>query len=89
MTAAKAWSYNRLGNLLASKGQTLRAAFRLLEDPTQYCFHPTMADWHAILGQIPPIHKYFEDTTPYHGISAARQATAAQGQVPPWRFGKD
>lgn len=86
MTAAKAWSYNRLGNLLASKGQTLRAAFRLLEDPVQYCFHPTMADWHAILGQIPQVHRYFDDDAAQHGPTPRTQRMG--GQVPPWRVAR-
>jgi hypothetical protein len=89
MNAARVNSYNRLGTLLDQKGPMLTALLKTLcTEPASRLNHLTV-DWYAILGQIPPIHKYFEDTTPYHGISAARHANAAQGQVPPWRFGKD
>lgn len=89
MNSARVISYNRLGNLLDQKGPMLTQLLKKLCTEASSRLHPMTVDWYAILGQIPPVHRYFEDTTPYHGISASRQASAAQGQVPPWRFGKD
>lgn len=89
MNSARVLSYNRFGNLLDQKGPMLTRLLKELCTEASSRLHPMTVDWYSILGQIPPVHRYFEDTTPYHGISSARQASAAQGQVPPWRFGKD
>lgn len=89
MSAARVTSYASLGRLLASKEPALRAVLRtVMADETARQLHVLTVDWHAILGQVPPVHRHFEDTTPWTGLSEARRA-AAEGRVPPWRFGRE
>jgi len=59
----------------------------LCTDEPAKLLDPLIVDWHGILGQIPTVHRHFDDPSPYHGLSEARRATA-DGRVPPWRFGR-
>lgn len=90
VNSSKAWSYQRLGNLLGEHGAALAAIFRSLSDEGRTRFDPYVIDWYAILGQMPQVHRYFDDAQtssgPRPGATAARRA--AQGQVPPWRVGR-
>ena len=89
MSAARVTSYASLGQLLANKESILRAALRTVtKDETARQLNRLTVDWHAILGQVPPVHRHFEDTSPWTGLSEARRA-AAEGRVPPWRFGRE
>ena len=91
VNSSKAWSYNRLGNLLGEHGAALARIFRGLADEGRARFDPFIIDWYAILGQMPQVHRYFDDSQtsagPGGGAPAARRA-AQQGQVPPWRVGR-
>jgi hypothetical protein len=86
--AAKSASYNRLGNLLGERSATLSAVFRQLRDPLTATFHVLLVDWYGILGQIPQVHRYFDDDAAMHagrGATARARAGGGDGQVPPWR----
>lgn len=86
INASKAWSYNRLGNLLAEKSDVLRLAFQEIETHVIPTMHPLLVDWHTILGQMPQVHRYFDDSAA-HNTSRMRR-TAHGGQVPPWKFAR-
>ena len=86
INSARVSSYNKLGTLLDQKGPMLTKLIKDLCIPANNLLHPLTVDWYDILGQTPPVHRYFEDTTPYQGLTAARQMNAAQGQIPPWKF---
>lgn len=85
INAARVSSYNRLGALLDQKSVMLTKLIKELCAPSSNLLHSMTVDWYDILGQTPPVHRYFEDTSPYQGITAARQMNAAQGQLPPWK----
>jgi hypothetical protein len=91
VNSSKAWSYNRLGNLLGEHGAALARIFRGLADEGRARFDPFIIDWYAILGQMPQVHRYFNDSQtsagPGGGAAGGRRA-AGQGQVPPWRVGR-
>ena len=91
VSGAKIWSYNRLGDLLGEKIATLHKIFREMDDPLHTAFHPLLVDWHGILGQIPHVHKYFDDDAAQHGGGAASKVgrrSGGAGQVPPWRVAR-
>jgi hypothetical protein len=88
--AARSASYNRLGNLLGEKSATMQGVFRELRDPLAAAFHVLLADWYAILGQIPQVHRYFDDDAAMHaGRGGSRRGGAGDGQVPPWRASRE
>lgn len=88
VTGAKIWSYNRMGNLLGQKAATLNAIFRRLDDPMTAAFDPLLLDWHGILGQIPQVHRYFDDDAAQHAGVGKTARSSGAGQVPPWRAGR-
>jgi hypothetical protein len=86
INSSKAWSYNRLGNLLGEQGAPLARIIRGLAHD-QFDIHAV--DWYSVLGQMPEVHRYFDDTQTSATASAGATARrAAQGQVPPWRVGR-
>ena len=87
MNAARINSYKRLGTLLDEKGAVLVQVMRELCTEPAYYMHPLTVDWYDILGQMPPVHRYFDDPSPYQGISESRLAGMGP-QDPPWRFGR-
>jgi hypothetical protein len=88
MAAARVTSYASLGTLLADKEEALTQALtEACASQAASMLHPLTVDWYDVLGQAPPVHRYFEDPTPYQGLSDMRRATA-EGRVPPWRFGR-
>ena len=58
--AAKINSYKRLGTLLDSKWQILADILRDLSTQSAYYMHLLTVDWYDILGQVPPVHRYFD-----------------------------
>jgi hypothetical protein len=89
VSGAKIWSYNRLGNLLGEKISTLQTIFREMETLENVAFHPLLVDWYSILGQIPHVHKYFDDDAAQHAGAASRVGrSSGAGQVPPWRVAR-
>lgn len=88
VTGAKIWSYNRLGNLLGEKTATLNAIFRSMNNPLAAAFNPLLLDWYGILGQIPQVHKYFDDDAAQHAGANRIARSSGAGQVPPWRVGR-
>jgi hypothetical protein len=82
---ARAWSYTKMGNMLGAKQDVLLRLFRMLRDPAHYWLHPTIVDWHGIMGQIPQVHKYFDDEAAQSGPAPRMQNG---GIVPPWRFAR-
>lgn len=92
MTSARVTSYSSLGTLLATNERELHDTLKRLcreevDDGADFHLHPLIVDWHGILGQIPTVHRHFQEPTSYTGLSAARRATA-EGRVPPWRIGR-
>lgn len=85
ISAARAWSYSRMGNALAAKSHTLTRFFRDMQDLAHYWFHPALIDWYGIMGQIPQVHRYFDDEAAQNGPPPRIQNG---GVVPPWRFAR-
>lgn len=85
ISAARAWSYNRMGNALAEKQHTLTRFFQGMRELATYFFHPVLIDWYGIMGQIPQVHRYFDDEAAQNGPAPRIQNG---GVVPPWRFGR-
>jgi hypothetical protein len=87
VTAYRAMSHKRFGDLLALKLPVLTEAFqRLGRDTHDRYFDPLVVDWHAILGQMPQTHRYFNNTSAVQGlIKRSRRNGANDGaHVPPW-----
>ena len=85
ISAARAWSYNRMGNALAAKRPILNQFFHSISDLANFWFHPTLIDWYGIMGQIPQVHRYFDDEAAQNGPAPRMQNG---GIVPPWRFAR-
>lgn len=88
-SAARVASYKRFGDLLNEKMGVLRTFFSdVLADAHAKWFHPYLVDWHAILGQMPQVHRYFSNAGA--GLFPAKRGRnpAARDHVPPWKFGK-
>jgi hypothetical protein len=88
VSMARAASHKRMGDLLGDKMIALSAFFQTLSDPHERCFHAYVTDWHAILGQMPQVHKFFDNGALLRGLTQRVQRAAnAADHVPPWRFG--
>ena len=89
VTAYRAASHKRLGDLLGRKMPELAQLFLDLANPHNRRFHPLIIDWHAILGQLPQVHKYFKNSAAIQGlIQRARRNGNDAAHVPPWRAGR-
>jgi hypothetical protein len=87
VTAYRAMSHKRFGDLLALKMPVLAAVFQDLGSGLHNrMFDPLIADWHAILGQMPQTHRFFNNSSTVQGlIRRARRNGANDGaHVPPW-----
>jgi hypothetical protein len=88
VSMARAASHKRMGDLLGDKMIALSAFFQTLSDPHERWFHAYVTDWHAILGQMPQVHKFFDNGALLRGLTQRVQRAAnAADHVPPWRFG--
>ena len=87
VAAYRAASHKRFGDLLGTKMNDLRALFNLLGESTHARhFDQTVVDWHAILGQMPHVHRFFQNSTMVQGLlKRARRDGADAAHVPPWR----
>lgn len=83
----RAVSHKRFGDLLAIKMQELRDTFALLgSHKHSQLFHPLVVDWHAILGQMPQTHRFFQNDSLVQGLlQTTRRNGADSAHVPPWR----
>lgn len=89
VNAYRAISHKRLGDLLGRKMPELTQLFLDLADQHERWFHPQIVDWHAILGQLPQVHRYFKNSAAVQGlIRRARRNGADAAHVPPWRAGR-
>lgn len=87
--AARISSYKRFGVFLENNWHTLtRAVSPQGMSLGELLLHPLRVDWYDILGQMPPIHRYFEETPSFQGVSG-RQADVDGGVLPPWLFSRD
>ncbi len=85
----KALSYNRLAQFLASKSGLIGEAVKqVLAGDHEYAFHPLVVDWYGIAGQMPAVHKRFEDTPGMLGLLGTGRRGQAGALVPPWRVGR-
>jgi hypothetical protein len=88
-STARAASYKRMGDLLGRKLPDLLPLFREFSDPHSRLFHPLLVDWHAILGQMPQVHRFFANTSNINSIvKRARRSADAAAHLPPWRVGR-
>jgi hypothetical protein len=84
---SRAASHRRMGDLLGSKTALLRRIFLELSQPHKRNLHVLIVDWHSILGQMPHVHRYFENSTVLQGlIKRARRQGPDPAYVPPWRI---
>ena len=89
VSAYRAVSYKRFGDLLADKLPALRRTFQLMLQPEHRRFHPLVVDWHAILGQMPQVHRYFQNTSLVQGLyKRARRSADDDAHIPPWDIGR-
>ena len=88
MGAARVASYKKLGTLLAERSSVLKDALAELCTPAAFYLHPWTVDWYDILGQIPSVHRYFEDPSQYKGISERGRGGNFDSDMPPWLFGR-
>jgi hypothetical protein len=86
--AARVTSYKRLGNLLEEKGALLAEILQTLCQESSFYLDPWTVDWYNILGQMPTVHRYFDDPGQYQG-SSSRMRNELDNQLPPWLYGRD
>lgn len=84
----RAISNKRFGDLLAAQMLQLQNVFlRLSENLHHQLFDVLIVDWHAVLGQMPQTHRFFQNDSLVKGLlrQAARRTGADAAHVPPWR----
>lgn len=86
--AARIASYKRFGGFLETNWRTLTRAIADGCSETGQYLHPLTVDWYDILGQMPPIHRYFDEPPSFQGVSD-RQNDVDGGVLPPWLFSRD
>jgi hypothetical protein len=89
VSAARATSYKRMGDLLGAKMTVLSAYFQTLEgNMHNRAFDVYVVDWYEILGQMPQVHRFFDNLSMMPGVKRSRRNPDAADHVPPWKFGK-
>lgn len=73
----------RLMEDLSGRRERFRQLFARLADPAAVLFDPLVVDWHAIVGQLPMAHKYFQRGT--ENLAMRFRATTALES--PWLQG--
>ena len=86
--AARITSYKRFGTLLEDRDTELQAAIRILCEERQYYLHEWTVDWYDILGQMPPVHRYFDEAPAFQGV-ASRMIGDDGDMLPPWLVARD
>jgi hypothetical protein len=86
--AARIASYKRFGGFLETNWRTLGDAIREGGSLPGRYLHALTVDWYDILGQMPPIHRHFEEVSSFQGMSE-RQSDVDGGVLPPWLFSRD
>lgn len=86
--SARITSYKRFGGFLETHWRTLTQAIREITSDADHCLKPLGVDWYDILGQMPPIHRYFDEPHSFQGV-ADRQNSMDGGVLPPWLFSRD
>ncbi len=82
----RALSHKRFGDLLAAKASILRETFaRLGTTMHARLFDPAIVDWHTILGQMPVVHRLFQNTSVNQGLLRRVATNHGAAHVPPWR----
>lgn len=87
---ARVASYKRFGIFLESHWHLLARELvgGMTGNNQQGYLQPLTVDWYDILGQMPEIHRYFEEIPLSKGVSA-RMGEADAGVIPPWLFSRD
>jgi hypothetical protein len=85
--SAKINSYRRLSTLLDDKWVELsKVISEITKDASAYYMHTLTVDWYDILGQTPPMHRYFDE---HHSSSFLHSTGKRPGggnqNEPPWR----
>lgn len=87
VSSARAVSHKRMGDLLGAKSAEIRLLFQQLNIGHNKLLNKLIVDWHSILGQMPQVHRYFENSTILQGlIKRARRQGPDPAYVPPWRI---
>lgn len=81
----RATSYAKFGNFLSDKAHLLREISTPLSSEHGFYLHPLIVDWYGVLGQMPYVHRYFEE--PVDSWRGAR-AGSSDGNAPPWLDGR-
>lgn len=82
-TASRVNSYRLLGDMLSDNGSLLHKIIRELCTVEAHYLHPLSVDWYDILGQMPPIHRYFDDPSQFQ-VGGGRRRGYSSEQLPPW-----
>ena len=87
---SKAMSYNRLGNFLSSKGALLMRLLNETANLHDFHFHWLIVDWYSIAGQMPHLHRRFQDSPGALALlgRGGNRHGGQPGQAPPWRVGR-
>jgi len=83
---ARQAEYGRLDRQIASHGAVILEIFQNFRQ-WETKFSPLVVDWYSILGQMPQVHKYFDDIPTLATVTASTRS--GRQQVPPWKYGKD
>lgn len=85
VTTSKVMSYSRFGEHLQSIRRRLSEAFlRLRISNHNRVFDPLIVDWYAIAGQLPHLHRRFDDSA----MASKIRGSVRPGMAPPWRLGR-
>ena len=87
VAAYRAASHKRFGDLLGAKTVQLKELFqRFGASAHGRYFDLLLVDWHAILGQMPHVHRFFQNSGLVQGLlKRARRNGADAAHAPPWR----
>jgi hypothetical protein len=87
--AGRVMSYKRFAAILESKWSTLSAIIRdLCAQESNFLLDSLTVDWYNILGQMPQVHKYFDEPPQFQGV-ASRMESMGGDILPPWLFSRD
>lgn len=85
---ARISSYKRFGTLLEERSASLLTALRQVCTREAYYLHHWTVDWYDILGQIPPVHRYFDEVSALQ-VNTTRMTSDDGDILPPWLVSRD
>jgi hypothetical protein len=85
-----AWEYKKLGTAISENSKIIWDVISARQGSQFAPIEKYTVDWYDILGQMPQIHRYFDDMAHMNMFTPGRVVNRrGQQQVPPWRFAMD